>query len=82
MKFNWGDECSVKYELAKRFAQGRNSGLGGSQAPPCKIVTVVLGDNEASAIGDIEASLNHQIPVIVLQGSKLCDELQSMPKRE
>ena len=46
IKFTWGEESGLKYELAKRFAQGRNSGLGGSQAPPCKIVTVVLGDNE------------------------------------
>ena len=38
-------------------------------------MTVIIGDNEASAIRDIETSLNHQIPVIVLQGSKLSNEI-------
>ena len=75
VKFQWGDESSLKYDLAKRFAMGRKSGFGGQQALPCRIVTVVMGDNEESAIRDIEVSLNHQIPIIVLQGSSLCQEI-------
>ena len=59
VKFAWGDESNLKFDLAKRIAAGRKSGFGGQQAPPCRIVTVVVGDNEASAIRDIETSLNH-----------------------
>ena len=75
VKFSWGDESSLKYDLAKRITMGRKSGFGGQQALPCKIVTVVLGDNEESAIRDIECSLNHQIPIIILQGSKFCQDI-------
>lgn len=45
LTYNWGDESRLKYELAKRVAKGRISGMGGQVAPPCKIVTVVIGDN-------------------------------------
>ena len=29
VKYAWGDESSLKYDLAKRFSQGRKSGFGG-----------------------------------------------------
>ena len=29
VKFAWGDESGLKYDLAKRFAMGRKSGFGG-----------------------------------------------------
>ena len=38
-------------------------------------MTVVLGDNEDSAIRDIESSLNHHVPIILLDGSQLCKEI-------
>ena len=49
--------------------------MGGQNAPPCKMVTVVMGDNEPQAIRDIEASLNMRIPVIVVRGSYLTDQI-------
>ena len=75
MAYDWGDEARLKYDLARRVAKGRVSGMGGSIAPPCKIVTVVVGDNRESAIRDIEASMNAKIPVIVIRGSPLCDQI-------
>ena len=45
--------------------------MGGSVAPPCKMVTVVIGDNEQSAMRDIEASMNANIPIVVVRGSPL-----------
>lgn len=42
----WGEESKLKYELAQRITKGRISGMGGSLAPCCKTLTVVLGDNE------------------------------------
>ena len=44
--FTWGQESMMKYELAQRIAKGRISGMGGSVAPSCKMITVVIGDNE------------------------------------
>ena len=38
----------------------------------------MLGDNEDSALRDIEASLNLQIPIIVLEGSSLCQEITDL----
>ena len=29
VRFNWGDESGLKYDLAKRFTIGRKSGFGG-----------------------------------------------------
>ena len=71
--FGWGDESGLKLDLAKRVAAGRKkSGHAWQNAPACRTVTVVLGDNEDSAMADIENSLNNQIPIIVLEGSPLC----------
>ena len=52
-KFTWGDEAKLKFDLAKRYlftcsltifriSVGRSK-FGGNK--PCKIVTVLLGDN-------------------------------------
>ena len=49
--------------------------MGGSLAPPCKMLTVVIGDNEQSAMRDIEASLNAQIPIVVVRGTPLTDQI-------
>ena len=79
--FEWGDESRCKYELAQRIAKGRISGMGGSVSPSCKMLTVVIGDNEQAAIRDIEASLNARIPIVVIRGSPLsnqiCDTLEA-----
>ena len=65
--FERGDETYVKFDLAKRIAAGRSKKNG---APPCKIVTVLLGDNEKCA-KEIEHSLQLGYPVVVVEGSKL-----------
>ena len=41
------------------------------------MVTLILGDNEDSAMADIEIAVNNQVPVIVLAGSPLCNEILS-----
>lgn len=72
-ELKWGQESSLKFDLARRITIGRKGGFSGSTAaPPCKMITVVIGDNEPQALADIEASLNNKMPVIVLSGSPLC----------
>ena len=60
--------------------------MGGSVAPSCKMLTVVIGDNEQSAIRDIEASMNANIPIVVVRGSTLsnqiCDTLDAKTGNE
>jgi hypothetical protein len=48
----------LKFDFAKRITQGRPKALGGVHFPQQKIVTVVMGDNEAQAIKDIEYAMN------------------------
>jgi len=76
--FSWGDESLVKYELAKRVAAGR-SRMGGTT--PCKIVTVLVGDNPYCH-KDVQRSLSMDIPVIVLEGSALCNAVALPAERE
>ena len=45
--------------------------MGAAGAPACKAVTVVIGDNEAQALRDIEASMNMKIPVVVVRGTPM-----------
>ena len=72
--------------MAQRISKGRISGMGGSVAPSCKMLTVVIGDNEESAIRDIEASMNARIPIVVVRGSpfcnQICDQLESKTGKE
>jgi len=72
--YDWGDEAPLKFEIAKRIAQGRST-FGGKQ--PCKIVTVLLGDNPYCQ-KDIEYSLSSNIPIVVLQGSHMANEIISI----
>ena len=65
--FNWGDEAGLKYEMARRISVGR-SRMGGTT--PCKIVTVVVGDNPYSH-KDIKKSIELGIPIVILEGSDL-----------
>jgi hypothetical protein len=69
--FEWGDETTVKFEMAKRIATGRNK-MGG--AAPCKMVTVLLGDNGKCA-KEIEMSISMGIPVVVVAGSGLSNAI-------
>ena len=57
----------MKLELAQRIAAGRSKKNG---PPPCKIVTVLVGDNAISH-KEIELSIEMGIPVVVLEGSPL-----------
>ena len=80
IKYNWGDESRFKLEMAKRIVMGRKATIGKVQLPPCKLVTVVMGDNNQSALRDIEASLNLNVPIVVLEGSELCQSLAQLVK--
>lgn len=71
--FKWGQESVLKFELAKRVASGRRYNISG--LPSQKIVVVVNGDNEAGAIADIETALNLQLPIVVIEGSPLCNRI-------
>ena len=78
-KYAWGDETAIKFDLAKRIAQGRGK-MGGST--PCKIVTVLVGDNP-QCYKDVETALKLGIPVIVLEGSPLSNALAPVdPKKK
>lgn len=74
VEYNWGEESSLKYEFAKRLTVGRKGGFGNNRAPSCKMVTVVLGDNEEAALRDIEMSLNTKTPIVILSGSNFANE--------
>jgi hypothetical protein len=50
-KLKWEEEAKMKAELAKRISVGRSK-FGGNKAG-CKIITVLLGDNE-ECWGDID----------------------------
>ena len=41
-KYKWGEESAFKYDLAMRIASGDKK----SDAPPCKIVTIVMADDD------------------------------------
>jgi len=51
VRYDWGDETQVKFDLAKRIAAGRAT-FGGSKFT-CKIITIMLGDNPY-CVNDIE----------------------------
>ena len=46
VQLKWGQESGLKFDLARRIAHGRRGGYGNASAPPCKMITVVMGDNE------------------------------------
>lgn len=75
VQYEWGQESPLKYDLAKRISIGRPKALGSVTFPQQKIVTIVFGDNEQQALKDIEVSLNLNIPVILVEGSALTNEL-------
>jgi hypothetical protein len=75
IQYEWGQESPLKFDLAKRISIGRPKALGNVTFPQQKIVTVVFGDNEQQALKDIEVSLNLNIPVIVVEGSALTNDL-------
>ena len=67
--------------MAKRITTGRKGNYGKDQAPQCKMVTVVIGDNETDALSDIESAMNTKMPIIVLSGSPLCNEINETLSR-
>lgn len=74
-ELKWGRETTVKYDLAKRITTGRKGNYGNQQAPQCKMITVMIGDNEQSALADVESAMNNKMPIVVLGGSPLCNEI-------
>ena len=66
----------MKLDLCKRLAAGRSKKNG---QPPCKIVTVLVGDNAISH-REAEMSIEMGIPVVILEGSPLsCKCMNTMP---
>lgn len=70
-EFYWSEEIQVKLDLAKRIAAGRPKKNG---PPPCKVVMVVLGDNEICH-KEVETALGMNIPIVILEGSPLSNML-------
>ena len=69
----WGDESKFKFQLANTIAMGKFSNKYANN-PRCKIVVVLLGDND-ECLGDLEFALDNKLPVIVTRGSELCEEI-------
>ena len=80
----WGSEAKLKYLLAKTLALGDRETLrlqkgGGvpkhiNTDPPCKIVYIVMGDSSpAEWIDDVRLAVEHELPVIFVKGSQMCD---------
>jgi len=77
LALKWGQETPLKFDLAKRISIGRKGGYGSTNAPQCKILTVVIGDNEPQAVADMEMAMNMKLPIMVLEGSPLCNSICS-----
>lgn len=69
----WGDECKFRFSLATAIASGKFSPKYANN-PRCKIVVVLLGDNE-DCLGDLEMANDLKLPVLVTRGSDLCEEI-------
>ena len=69
--YRWGEESAVKYALAQRISEGRQSRM---MKYSCRIVTVLVGDNP-ECHRDVAKSLELGIPIIVLQGSSLSEAI-------
>lgn len=65
----------MKFDLARRITNGKRDAPGYKYVPPAKYVCVVIGDNEASTLPDVESALNHIIPIIVIKGSALGNDM-------
>ncbi len=50
-QMRWGDETKLKFMIANNIASGKNTQKSGR--PKCKIVVVLLGDND-ECLSDIE----------------------------
>jgi len=46
LALKWGQETPMKFDLAKRISIGRKGGYGSTGAPQCKMLSVIIGDNE------------------------------------
>lgn len=69
----WSDESKFRFNLAQVLAQGKFSPKYANN-PRCKIVVVLLGDND-DCLGDLEYANDMKLPVIVTRGSELCEEI-------
>lgn len=69
----WSDECKFRFNLAGSIASGKFSPKYANN-PRCKIVMVLLGDND-ECLGDLELANDMKIPIIVTRGSELCEEI-------
>ncbi len=70
-KFEWGQEAKLKAEIAKRIAKGRSKY---DNKLTCKIITIVVGDNEA-AVEDIKQAEENCFPCVFLEGSPMTDNV-------
>jgi len=75
--YRWGEEAAIKMKIAKQIAEGTVK----TQAPKCKMVTVVMGDLEACT-DDIIQSIANNLPVIIVGGSQLCNDIIRHTKGE
>lgn len=69
----WSHESKFRFSLASTLAQGKFSAKYAGN-PRCKIVVVLLGDND-ECLGDLELANDMKLPVIVTRGSELCEEI-------
>ncbi len=70
---HWSDESKFKFQLATTLATGKFSPKF-SNNPRCKIVVVLLGDND-DCLGDLELANDLKLPVLITRGSELCEEI-------
>jgi len=69
----WGDESKFRFNLATAIASGKFSPKYANN-PKCKIVVVLLGDNE-DCLDDLELANDLKLPILVTRGSELCEEI-------
>jgi len=69
----WGTESKLCMEIAENIRQGSQAARD-LKCSPCKMIMVVLGDDESS-LGEIKIAVSKKIPIILVDGSDLCSRL-------
>lgn len=61
-----------KIDLCIKIAEGKKRAEGVSR---CKIVSVLVADSTFDIVDEVRACVEAEIPIIVVPGSPVCDEL-------
>jgi hypothetical protein len=69
----WGSESKLMMQIGENISKG-SAAARELKCAPCKIILIVLGDDEC-CLGEIKIAVQMGIPIILVDGSDLCDRL-------